>query len=535
MTGQGRNRKYDWERIWRYCTLLYFIIYFIAGLCVYKDYGFTVDEEKQRERSLVSYKYMNEVLLGRDMPGLEDIPEMDEKNHGYYGTAMQMPMAFMEDIHGFTMTTREIYLMRHLYNFIVCFVGYVCFYFALRKIFPEDRFYAFAGTLIVSLYPRFFGYQFTDIKNLIFAALNMVVLLTLVYVVEKENWLTIVLFGITAALATNQRVMAIIYPVFLLGYWLLRDLTILIKDRKIAENKALFFIKYPLVIISYFLFWVIISPFAWIHPVISFKKTFKAFSHFQGWNGYMAFMGKLITSTELPWYYLFVWMGITIPVLYMFLFFMGHVGLIFSLKKEGKGWWENGVLGKGKWFACCIGMFWGIVCAIIMLHCKIYESWYHVFFAFVPFTVVAVYGFKFCAEIINKKIVGIVFGICIVLIAGWNIRNHPYQQVYFNMIGRQYAHLFERDSQYADSSELMRWILDHTEGEVKVSGYTLSTLLLSEEEKLRIVKDYEAGDYHIDIFLNVIGNEAVHEGYEEVYAVWVDGYKIGAVYQKINK
>ena len=149
MTGQGRNRKYDWEQIWRYCTLLYFIIYFIAGLCVYKDYGFTVDEEKQRERSLVSYKYMNEVLLGRDMPGLEDIPEMDEKNHGYYGTAMQMPMAFMEDIHGFTMTTREIYLMRHLYNFIVCFVGYVCFYFALRKIFPEDRFYAFAGTLIV--------------------------------------------------------------------------------------------------------------------------------------------------------------------------------------------------------------------------------------------------------------------------------------------------------------------------------------------------------------------------------------------------
>jgi len=534
MDRQYGDRRYNMNKMYRFCIILYFIIYFITGLCVYKDYGFTVDEERQRERSLVSYKYINEVLLNREIPGLEEIPEMSEQNHGYYGTAMQMPTVFIEDLHNFTMNTREIYLMRHLYNFIVCFAGYICFYIALRKIFGGNRLYAFAGTLIVSLYPRFFGYQFTDVKNLIFAALNMAVMLALVYLVEKESWMAVVVFGIVAAFATNQRIMAIIYPVFLVGYWVVRDLTRLVKYKAIDKNKILFWAKYPLASISYFLCWVMISPFAWVHPIISFKKTFKAFSHFQDWNGYMAFMGKLITSTELPWYYLPVWMGITIPVAYLVLFFTGHIALAISLKKEGKGWWEKGVLGKDKWLVCCIGLFWGIIGAIVILHCKIYESWYHVFFAFIPFTVIAIYGLKFYVGFINKKIIAIIFAAYMLLVVGWNIRNHPYQQVYFNMIGRPYAHLFERDSQYADSNELMEWILVHTEGEVRVSGYTLSILLLPEEEKARIIKDYEAGEYHIDIFLNVIGNEPVHEGYEEVYAIWVDGYKIGAVYQRME-
>ncbi len=522
----------DSDKLCRIFIILYFAVYFVIGLCVYKDYGVTVDEEIQRDRSLVNYKYINETLMGRGVPGLEDVLEMSEENHSYYGTAMQMPMVVVEDLHGFTMTTREVYLMRHLYNFIVCFGGYICFYFVLRKIFPQNQLYAIAGVLIVSLYPRFYGYQFTDVKNLIFAALNMAVMLALINVVEKERWITVIIFGLVAALATNQRVMAIIYPVFLYGYWILRDMTVLLKNKSIGKNILLFFGKYLLSAVVYFGFWVIISPFAWIHPVMSFRKTFEAFSHFKAWNGYMAFMGELITATELPWYYLPVWMAITIPIVFLILFFAGHIGLLVSLKKEGSSWWEKGLLGKDKWLACCIGLFWGIIGAVIVLHCKIYESWYHVFFAFVPFTVVAVYGLKFCAGLMNRKILGIFFGVYILIIAGWDIRNHPYQQVYFNVAGRPYAHLFERDTQYADSKELTEWILNHTEGEVRVSGYTKGMLLLTEEEKRRLIKDYEAGEYHIESFLNVIGNDVVHEGYEEVYAIWVDGYKIGAVYHQ---
>lgn len=529
------RKKYEIDKWCRIFIILYFAIYFIVGLCIYKDYGITVDEEIQRERSLINYKYINETLFGRSVPGLEDVPELSEEiNHSYYGTAMQMPTVIIEDLHGFAMPTKEVYLMRHLYNFIICFVGYICFYFVLRKIFPQSRLYAMAGVLIVSLYPRFYGYQFTDVKNLIFVALNMVVLLALVYVVEKESWATVIIFGVTAALATNQRVMAIIYPVFLLGYWILRDLTGLLKDKSTGENKLLFFGKYFLTVSAYFAFWTMISPFAWVHPVMSFRKTFETFSYYKAWNGYMAFMGELITATELPWYYLPVWMGITIPVVFILFFLAGHAGLLISLKNEGHSWWEKGVLGKDKWLVCCIGLFWGIIGAIIILHCKIYESWYHVFFAFVPFTVVAVYGLKFCAGLMSKKVVGIFFGVYILIIAGWNICNHPYQQAYFNVIGRPYACLFERDTQYSDSRELTKWILDHTEGEVRVSGYTNGILLFTEEEKARFIKDYEAGEYHIEIFLNVIGNSPAHEGYEEVYAIWVDGYKIGAVYHRLD-
>ena len=115
------------------------------------------------------------------------------------------------------------------------------------------------------------------------------------------------------------------------------------------------------------------------------------------------------------------------------------------------------------------------------------------------------------------------------------ILNHPFQVVYFNPVGRHFAVLFDRDEQRATSSVLLDWILDHTEGTVSICGETDSYLLLSEEEKQRIdVRGMEEGEYLIDIFRNVIGNEVPHEGYEEVYASWVNGYKIGAVYQRID-
>ena len=68
-----------------------------------------------------------------------------------------------------------------------------------------------------------------------------------------------------------------------------------------------------------------------------------------------------------------------------------------------------------------------------------------------------------------------------------------------------------------------------------ICGETDSYLLLSDEDKLRVKRTgSDEGEYLIDIFRNVIGNEPLHEGYEEVYASWVDGYKIGAVFQKIE-
>ena len=515
----------------RLVVIFYFIIYLAVGLFVYKDYGFSTDESAEWEESIVAYKYINRKVFHREVPELLNVADLEEFDHRYYGTAMQMPMVLIEDLSDFTLTTQQIFYMRHLFTFITCFIGYICFYFALKKIFG-DRLLALAGVMIVSLYPRLFGYQFTDLKNLIFLALNMMVMLALVYVVEKESFLCIFVFGFTAALATNQRIMAVVFPAVLLGYWLVRDITDIIK-RENGKKKIYLFGKYPLTLIIYFGAWVLISPIAWMEgPFQTFVNTFKGFSQYD-WNGTMVFMGKLVTCEERPWYYLPVWFGLTIPVIYLVLFAVGHVALIYSLKKE-EDIWDN-LIGKYKWLACSILLFWGIVGTVIILDSRIYVGWHHLYFVFMPFTTIVVYGLQFCARHMNRMVVGGVLTIYLIGLSGWMIRNHPFQVVYFNPVGRRFAVLFDRDEQRATSSVLLDWVLDHTEGKITVCGETDSRLLLSEEEKQRIeVVDKEEGEYWIDIYRNVIGNDPVHEGYEEVYASWVDGYKIGAVYQRVE-
>jgi len=515
--------------MFRLCIILYFVVYFVIGMFICKDYGFSTDESAQWERSIVTYKYINSKVFHRDVPELIKVKSMEEFDHRYYGTAMQMPMVFIEDLTNFTMTTRQVFYMRHMITFLVCYAGYVCFYFALKKIF-ENRFWALMGTMVISLYPRLFGYQFTDLKNLIFLSLNMMALLALVYVVEKESIQSIVIFGCIVGLATNQRVMAVVYVVALLGYWLVRDITDTVKRR--GRKKALYG-KYPFLILIYFGFWYFISPFAWMeNPIRAFINTFKTFAQYD-WNGTMVFMGRLVTCEERPWYYLPVWFVLTIPILYIVLFIIGHVALACSLKKEENVW--DSLIGKYKWLACCILLFWGIVGTVILLDSRIYVGWHHLYFVFMPFTVVVIYGVRFCAQYINKKIVVGALMFNIVCLSSWMIVNHPFQVVYFNSIGKQFATLFDRDEQRATSSVLLDWVLEHTEGTVRICGETDSYLLLTEEEKQRIkIADEEEGEYLIDIFRNVIGNDPVHEGYEEVYASWVDGYKIGAVFRRIG-
>lgn len=515
----------------RLIVISYFIIYFIVGLCIYKDYGFSTDESAEWEESIVAYKYINSRIFHREVPELAKVADMEEFDHRYYGTAMQMPMVLIEDLTDFTLTTQQIFYMRHLMTFLTCFIGYICFYFALKRIFG-DRLSALAGVMIVSLYPRLFGYQFTDLKNLIFLALNMMVFLSMVYAVEKENVLTMFLFGCLTALASNQRIMAVVYPIVLLGYWLVRDITDKVKGReKSGKGKRFLFGKYPFVAALYLGVWFLISPFAWLeNPFQAFINTLKEFSQYS-WYGTMVFMGKIITCEERPWYYLPVWFALTIPIIYLVLFLAGNLALFCLLKKEENKW--ESLIGKYKWLACSILLFWGCVGAVIILDSRIYVGWHHMFFVFMPFAVIVVYGLKFAAQFINKKIVGGVFSLCLVYLVGWMIVDHPFQVVYFNPVGRQYAALFDRDEQRATSSVLLDWVLDNTEGTVSVCGETDSRLILSEEEKARIkVADEEEGEYLIDIFRNVVGNYPVHEGYEEVYVSWVDGYKIGAVFRR---
>ena len=196
-----QNRKFFWL-----IFILFLAVYLLVGISVFQDYNVSADEPIQREHSRVAYKYINDKLFHREIDSMMNVEELTEYEHKYYGVSMQLPLVFIEDCLHFDISMRRIFQGRHLYNFLICVLGYICFYFALKKIMG-NRWYALAGMALISLYPRFYAYQFYDIKNMIFAALNMAAMLTLVNVVERCNFLNILLFAFVAALTTNKRIM----------------------------------------------------------------------------------------------------------------------------------------------------------------------------------------------------------------------------------------------------------------------------------------------------------------------------------------
>lgn len=517
-------------------VILYVAVYLLVGFFVFQDYNVSADEPSQREHSRVVYKYINEKLLNREIESMANVQELPEYAFKYYGVAMQMPLVFVEDFFHFDLSVRRIFQGRHLYNFLICVLGYICFYFALKKIMG-NRWYALAGMVLISLYPRFYAYQFYDIKNILFAALNMVTLLTLVNVVEKCNFLNILLFASAAALTTNQRIMGVIFPAILIGYFIATDITqVRIFHKEFAgeaQHSALGWKKYPLIIFIYLLAWFVITPAAWEEPVWTFYETFVGFSNYERWSGTMMFNGRLVTCEERPWYYLFVWFGISIPVWYLVLFAAGHVYAVVSVWKSEHKWID--ILGKYKWLTCSLALFWGSVGAVIILNSRIYEEWRHMFFVFVPFCCIAVYGFVFLLQKLNRKVIYGIAAVCLVLQVVWIAANHPYQAVYFNAIGRNLATKFDRDTWYASNLEMLKWIVDNDDGgQLTVQGYFTETaeLVMDDEDIRRILPTADDAKYIVANYTRVVGNTLEYEGYEEVYSVWVDKYKIGSVFRK---
>ncbi|MCH5248455.1 MAG: hypothetical protein J1E98_00915 [Lachnospiraceae bacterium] len=532
----ARNKK-----LFSLVVILFFVVYLIIGLFIFRDYGVSADELVQRDHSRIAYKYINEKLFHREvdaLSGLQDLPEYENK---YYGVAMQIPLVVIEDVFHFQLSLRHIVLIRHLYNFLVCYAGYICFYFFLKKVFM-NRWFALSGTALISLYPRFFANQFYDIKNIIFVALNMITLLMLVRVVEKCNFLNILIFAFSAALATNQRIMGIMFPVVLIGYFIIIDI---MKIYTVNKEKNPFVLrdfvsilkKYILIIVLYMLSWFAITPTAWEQPLQTFYATFVKFSHYDTWNGTMIFNGRFITCEERPWYYLFVWFGISIPLLYLILFMLGHVYAVVSIYRSQDKW--NDIIGKHKWLLCTLVLFWGSVGAVIFMNARIYGEWRHMFFVFVPFCCIAIYGLKWLLQVMDKKIVFGVIAICLLVQLIWLVKNHPYQFAYYNTVGKPLASGFDKDSWRLCNTEMLFWILandddDQISIELNASnGFIgVSQALLSEDEKRRLHFTRENPDYILDNYVTVIGNTIEYDGYEECYTIWVDDCKIASIFRK---
>lgn len=315
-------------------------------------------------------------LLGKEPM---DVPELDSYVDRYYGIFLQLPTALFEVGHK---GLDYIYHYRHLYTFCICTIGCAAFYYLCQKIFASYLI-ALLGTAMIAFYPRFFAEQFYNIKDMLFVAAYMLAMWSTYIVIEGNfTWKKIIFFSFMSALATNVRIVGIVFIILLIGYmW-----TACILEKIYAAGYYKLTWKRTLlvniaIIVFYFAFLILMYPVAWGKPLHTILDIFTKFSNYDDWSGSIIFMGKNFLKDRLPWYYIPIWILVSVPIWYILSFLVtGVVAVRNIISRRREKDISIKLFFKYKYFVWSILLVAIPMGVIVLKHAALYNGWRHCYF-----------------------------------------------------------------------------------------------------------------------------------------------------------
>ena len=535
-------------------TYVIFLLFFFIGIYTYKDYGISVDEEFERRVGFYWLEYVlsfttfdnfyNSALLKLNEITGFTLPTA--KDNKFYGVIFNLPMAFLEVVFEIN-DSKEYFHLRHLFNFLLFFVSSIFFYKLLLSRFLKYNI-ALLGTLFYILSPRIYGDSFFNNKDIVFLSLVSIALYFCIKAIEKDNYKNLLIFSIFAAICTSSRILGIIFPIsFILFYFLS-----LFQENKNLK-KIIFFT------ISYFIFLIIFWPALWENPIENFFLAFKYFSDLQGFNIKMFFNGEYISTNFLPYSYIFTWILITTPILYILLFLIGYYYIFKKLfirfinikeKSNYPDLWRD-INEKQDLFIFFI--LTSVIFYLITFNVILYTGWRQIYFLNVFIIYISVYGFyKIHLNLKSKIKPNIQFGLIglfLIFIVYKMIIYHPYQNLYFNSVFNKNAHnKFEVDYWGLTGKKFLEsvLILEKNKNQIKIGVASFIPLerslkLLSKEEREKIIivgQDYEKADYIYTVFISEVdinGNDKykIPSNFTKIDEFILDNIKIYEVFKKI--
>ena len=298
-----------------------FSIFFLIGLLTFRDYGMWGDETFQR---FSGFYWLNYVLSFTSFDELKNITALkigqiidftiqNPKYYPYYGVIFDLPAAFLELIFQIEDSKNYFYL-RHFLNFTFFFVGSIFFYKLLLNRFSNYN-VSLIGTLFFVLSPRIYGNSFYNNKDVVFLSLITIALYYCFKALDKPSYKNLLIFSIFAALSTAHRVLGILLPLSFITFYLL---SVLSNNKNLNNLFGMIFFC-----VFYFIFLILLWPALWSSPIENLISAFSWFSS-QFLEIRMLFDGKYITTSFLPYNYIFTWIFITTPILYTILFIIGY-------------------------------------------------------------------------------------------------------------------------------------------------------------------------------------------------------------------
>ncbi|MBK7762415.1 MAG: glycosyltransferase family 39 protein [Bacteroidetes bacterium] len=423
----------------------FFVLYFVIGLLCASSYGLGWDDEWSRtDTGYINYNYIvhhqKEALLNGN-----------EKYHGPFFEVILVcaeKILNLEDMH-------TIYQMRHIVLFLLFFVSVLAFYRVARKLFSAN--YAVLACLFLVLSPRFFAEAFFNSKDIVLLSFFNLSLYSCFLFFEKRNAKWAVLHGLFTGMLIAVRIVGIVIPMITIGYYVL---LLIMKRKEHWRIQPLF--GYILVSsLSTILCW----PILWEGPLHHFIQAFAEMKKYH-WDATVLYFGKQIDAAHLPWHYLLTWIFITTPVLFIILFFAGFIR--YAKNSVTKGF-SNFFLNY-QWNTIWVLLLMPIL-SVIVLHSVVYDGWRHVYFIYPLFILIAVYGIFLFAQQFRYIVHGIIL-LQLFSLFYWSVKNHPFQQVYFNPVSQMMitdiGTQFECDYWGLSYKQGIEWLIENHTHEEKL-------------------------------------------------------------------
>ena len=533
------SKKENYKKL---AVFVLFGFFFLIGVLSYKDYGISVDEWELRLLGYANLKYVFNIFFESGVYKLDQILQIPVLSNylGTHGAIFALPTAFVEFVFKIE-ESRNYYLLRHYLNHFIFLISVVYFFLLIKKRF-NNYFYGILGALFLFLSPRIFAESFYNHKDVLFLSLFIINLFYGINFLKLPSLKNSIYFAISTALSIDIRIMGIIIiPIFILTtYFINRH-----KYKNTIQNIILY-----IILVS--LFTVLLWPYLWENPIINFLTVFKTLSSF-GHEGYNFYLGTYHLASSTPWHYLFVWIGITTPLVYLVLFLYGFIYITYEILLTGKENFNFLIFvndeEKVQDFIYYSLLLFSIL-IVIFLDSTLYNGWRHLYFVYPCFLMISIRAYQIIELKYFKKNIQVLNLIILILLSQISFKmynSHPYQNVYFNILAGKKVHSnFEVDYWGLSNKQAFQYILNNENKKVISIGsggpisLSNSLKILKKEERNRIkISENISADFIIDNHINWHGKykkqrHKIPKNFEVFKEIFVEQIKIVSIYKKIN-
>ncbi len=400
-------------------VLLFFLGFLFIGLNIFNDYGVHWDEYDNQQFGERWYGYIRDFIS----KGFPSAPVKNKRMFDLiHGPAFELFLVFIKKKLLNLTDSRDIFLMRHLFTFLLFYSG-VFFFYLLSKFHFKSWKIGMLGSLFLILHPRIFSHSFYNSVDIPFLSFYVISTYTLIRYLERKTFLRAVFHVLACAILIGIHVVGVILPLCTFIFFA-RDLLRLRGDKEEIKKIIKTILVFALLLIAFtVLFW----PFLWENPIGNFFESLATTSKF--------YRGDLLP----PWYYNLRWIVVTTPLLYSFCFF---VGFFISIKALFR--YPIKLYPQNRTVLIVIFLFFVPIILPIIYKTTLYDGWRHHYFIYPIFLIFSLKGlivlFKFIKikfhgsgyKIINTAFIFIIVS-SLINTTQFMVKYHPHQCVCGNI------------------------------------------------------------------------------------------------------